>query len=126
MSALNNANESGSRGRMSREVSTGSKTEQAPVGCEKPAAGCRPMRRSTDRIITTHAGSLSRPEALRTAWSEPTRSPQQAAELQPFLRTSFGDIVDEQLRAGVDVPNDGEFGKPMRSVSDLAAWGTYI
>jgi hypothetical protein len=26
----------------------------------------------------------------------------------------------------VDIPNDGEFGKPMRSASDLAAWGTYI
>ena len=31
-----------------------------------------------------------------------------------------------QLKAGVDIPNDGEFGKPMRAASDLAAWGTYI
>jgi 5-methyltetrahydropteroyltriglutamate--homocysteine methyltransferase len=36
------------------------------------------------------------------------------------------DVVKGQSDAGVDVPNDGEFGKPMRSASDLAAWGMYI
>jgi methionine synthase II (cobalamin-independent) len=36
------------------------------------------------------------------------------------------DVVKTQSDAGVDVPNDGEFGKPMRAGSDLAAWGTYI
>jgi 5-methyltetrahydropteroyltriglutamate--homocysteine methyltransferase len=36
------------------------------------------------------------------------------------------DIVNAQVQAGVDVANDGELGKPMRSKSDLAAWGTYI
>jgi 5-methyltetrahydropteroyltriglutamate--homocysteine methyltransferase len=36
------------------------------------------------------------------------------------------DVLKTQLDAGVDIPNDGEFGKPMRAASDLAAWGTYI
>jgi 5-methyltetrahydropteroyltriglutamate--homocysteine methyltransferase len=84
------------------------------------------MRRSTDRILTTHAGSLPRPPALQEAWAKPAGSPQQEAQLEALLQSSVADVVREQLQAGVDVPNDGEFGKPMRSASDLAAWGTYI
>jgi 5-methyltetrahydropteroyltriglutamate--homocysteine methyltransferase len=84
------------------------------------------MKRSIDRIITTHVGSLSRPEALRTAWSKPTTDAGSRTELEALLRSSVADVVTEQLKAGVDIPNDGEFGKPMRSTSDLAAWGTYI
>ena len=85
-----------------------------------------PMRRSTDRILTTHAGSLPRPPALREAWSRPTEGPQQQSELQALLRASVSEVVAEQRKVAVDIPNDGEFGKPMRSASDPAAWGTYI
>ena len=84
------------------------------------------MRRSTDRILTTHAGSLPRPPALREAWSKPTEGPQQQSELQALLRASVSEVVAEQRKVAVDIPNDGEFGKPMRSASDPAAWGTYI
>jgi 5-methyltetrahydropteroyltriglutamate--homocysteine methyltransferase len=84
------------------------------------------VRRSTDQILTTHAGSLTRPEGLRDAWSKQTKSMQEEAALQALLRSSVAEVVNAQLRAGIDVPNDGEFGKPMRSASDLAAWGTYI
>ena len=82
------------------------------------------MRRSAERILTTHAGSLPRPDALREAWSKPTTG--QELELEQLLRSSVSDVVKAQVEAGVDVPNDGEFGKPMRAASDLAAWGTYI
>jgi 5-methyltetrahydropteroyltriglutamate--homocysteine methyltransferase len=84
------------------------------------------MRRSEDRILTTHAGSLTRPAALREAWSRPVENAAQEAALQALLRRSVADIVVEQVAAGIDIPNDGEFGKPMRSSHDLAAWGTYI
>ena len=84
------------------------------------------MRRSGDRIITTHAGSLPRPEELREAWSRPANNPQHEATLTALLKNSVSNIVGEQSNVGVDVPNDGEFGKPTRSASDLAAWGTYI
>ncbi len=84
------------------------------------------MRRSADRILTTHAGSLPRPDELREAWSRPTEDRKEEAELQTLLRKSVVDVVAEQKKLGVDIPNDGEFGKPMRSKSDLAAWGTYI
>src|SRR5262245_32511106 len=84
------------------------------------------MRRSLERILTTHAGSLSRPEKLCEAWSNPATGAQQEQQLEALLRASVDEIVRAQLKAGVDVPNDGEFGKPMRSGFDLAAWGTYI
>ncbi|HLI21774.1 MAG TPA: hypothetical protein VKV32_11680, partial [Stellaceae bacterium] len=81
------------------------------------------MRHSADRILTTHAGSLPRPDALRDAWSNPTMS---EAEIDRLLKASVADIVTVQMAIGIDIPNDGEFGKPTRAASDLAAWGTYI
>jgi 5-methyltetrahydropteroyltriglutamate--homocysteine methyltransferase len=78
------------------------------------------MRHSTDRILVTHAGSLPRPDKLIAAWSAAD------TDIDPVLTASVTDIVNAQVQAGVDVVNDGELGKPMRSKSDLAAWGTYI
>jgi 5-methyltetrahydropteroyltriglutamate--homocysteine methyltransferase len=84
------------------------------------------MKRSTDAILTTHAGSLPRPNALRDAWAQPTKTPQEEAGLDALLRQSVTTVVADQLKAGIAIPNDGEFGKPMRAASDSAAWGTYI
>src|SRR5262245_3049273 len=84
------------------------------------------MRGSADRILTTHAGSLPRPGALQEAWAKPSAGPQDERALDDLLRSSVADVVKAQSDAGVDVPNDGEFGKPMRAASDLAAWGMYI
>ncbi len=78
------------------------------------------MRHSTDRILVTHAGSLPRPDKLIAAWSAADPA------VDAVLATSVTDIVNAQVQAGVDVVNDGELGKPMRTKSDLAAWGTYI
>jgi 5-methyltetrahydropteroyltriglutamate--homocysteine methyltransferase len=78
------------------------------------------MKHSTDRILVTHAGSLPRPDKLIAAWSAAN------SEVDTMLAASVTDIMKAQVQAGVDVPNDGELGKPMRSKSDLAAWGTYI
>jgi 5-methyltetrahydropteroyltriglutamate--homocysteine methyltransferase len=81
------------------------------------------MKHSTDRILTTHAGSLPRPDALREAWAKPGTS---EAEIDTLLKSAVADVVKAQQAVAVDVPNDGEFGKPMRAAADLAAWGTYI
>ena len=78
------------------------------------------MKHSTDQILVTHAGSLPRPDKLIAAWSAA------ASDVDAMLAASVTDIVNAQVKAGVDNPNDGELGKPMRSKSDLAAWGTYI
>src|SRR3954454_11527971 len=80
------------------------------------------MQRSTQRILTTHAGSLPRPDALIDAWAKADDHRQ----VEDLLRKSVAEVVASQVKAGVDIPNDGEFGKPMRAKSDLAAWGTYI
>ena len=84
------------------------------------------MKRSAERILTTHAGSLPRPEALREAWAQPAGNAADEAKLDTLLRDAVAETVRAQMEAGVDLPNDGEFGKPMRSAADLAAWGTYI
>lgn len=84
------------------------------------------MKRSAERILTTHAGSLPRPEALREAWALPASGAGEEARLDALLRSSVAEVVKAQKDAGVDLPNDGEFGKPMRAAADLAAWGTYI
>src|ERR687898_1705451 len=83
------------------------------------------MRRSTDRILTTHVGSLPRPADLREMWSKQTSGSAEDA-LQARLRSAVAEVVLAQKTAGIDIPNDGEFGKPMRAASDRGAWGNYI
>ena len=61
------------------------------------------MIRSTDRIITTHAGSLPRPERLWRAWASPATGPAHEKELDALLKSSVADVVRAQLDAGVDV-----------------------
>jgi 5-methyltetrahydropteroyltriglutamate--homocysteine methyltransferase len=80
------------------------------------------MRRSTDRILTSHAGSLSRPEDL----IELFRDQAPAGKLEPRLRSAVAEVVRQQVDAGVDIVNDGEFGKPMTQAVDYGAFGSYI
>jgi len=82
------------------------------------------MKRSTDRILTTHAGSLPRPEGLIAAYRGGEGRLDGAGEAQ--LRSAVADVVAEQGRCGVDVVNDGEFGKPMTDDVDYGAWATYV
>jgi len=42
------------------------------------------------------------------------------------LREAVAEVVAQQTRCGVDVVNDGEFGKPMTEETDYGAWATYI
>ena len=71
------------------------------------------MKRSTDRILTTHTGSLPRPAALvellraQEAGVAPDPSTFGAA-----VRAAVGEVVRQQVAAGLDVVNDGEQGKP--------------
>ncbi|MBV9597132.1 MAG: cobalamin-independent methionine synthase II family protein [Chloroflexi bacterium] len=67
------------------------------------------MKRSTEeRILTTHAGSLPRPEELDDAVERSSEDPGTHSEV---LRRSVADVVRKQVEVGVDVINDGEFGK---------------
>jgi 5-methyltetrahydropteroyltriglutamate--homocysteine methyltransferase len=79
------------------------------------------VKRSVDRILTTHAGSLPRPDELIAV----NRDRPSDAATAALLRTSVADVVKQQAAAGIDVVNDGEFGKPMTNEVDYAAWATY-
>jgi 5-methyltetrahydropteroyltriglutamate--homocysteine methyltransferase len=67
------------------------------------------MKRSTERILVTHTGSLARPAQLGDAISGVRPLP--AADLAELVRGAVGDVVHRQVAAGVDVLNDGEMGK---------------
>ena len=70
------------------------------------------MQRSTDRILTTHVGSLIRPDELLT-YIRPLQAgePYDIAAYAGCLKSSVADIVRQQAAAGIDVVSDGEFGK---------------
>jgi 5-methyltetrahydropteroyltriglutamate--homocysteine methyltransferase len=70
------------------------------------------MKRSTDRILTTHVGSLIRPPALREflAAKEAGKPFDQAAYAK-CLKECVAEVVRKQADIGIDVISDGEFGK---------------
>ena len=67
------------------------------------------MKRSTDRILTTHIGSLPRPHDLMEAAAAKDKDP---AGYDSVLKRSVNDVVQKQAEAGLDIIDDGEFGKP--------------
>jgi 5-methyltetrahydropteroyltriglutamate--homocysteine methyltransferase len=70
------------------------------------------MKRSTDRILTTHVGSLIRPDALvEFMRAKESGKPFDQAAYEKTLTSSVATVVKEQVAAGVDVISDGEFGK---------------
>ena len=70
------------------------------------------MKRSTDRILTTHVGSLARPDALVAILRAKDRGqPYDAAPYTRLVREAVADVVRRQTEAGIDVVTDGEQGK---------------
>ena len=70
------------------------------------------MKRSTERILTTHVGSLIRPpELIAFLRARQERRPVDEAAFAACLASSVAEIVRQQAEAGVDVVSDGEFGK---------------
>jgi 5-methyltetrahydropteroyltriglutamate--homocysteine methyltransferase len=70
------------------------------------------MRRSSERIITTHVGSLPRPHDLLDMMR--ARSERQPVDEQAFeqsVESAVGEAVQRQVECGVDVVSDGEQGK---------------
>jgi 5-methyltetrahydropteroyltriglutamate--homocysteine methyltransferase len=67
------------------------------------------MKRSTDRIITTHVGSLPRPHDLLDMLSDKINGrPYDEAAFEARVKQSIEDVVKIQADAGIDVVNDGE------------------
>jgi 5-methyltetrahydropteroyltriglutamate--homocysteine methyltransferase len=69
------------------------------------------MQRSTDRILTTHTGSLPRPPALMEALQRRDHGERDGSALAGQVRGAVQEIVDRQAAAGVTVVNDGEASK---------------
>jgi 5-methyltetrahydropteroyltriglutamate--homocysteine methyltransferase len=71
------------------------------------------MKRSTDRILTTHVGSLPRPQdLLQMTLAKDRGEPYDEKAYPGRLRQAVSEVVQAQARAGLDVVDDGEFGKP--------------
>src|SRR5579863_1965097 len=71
------------------------------------------MQRSTERFLTTHTGSLPRPESLiRTMYAKEEGVPVDRAGLEGEIRAAVRNVVGKQRSAGVDLINDGEMSKP--------------
>ncbi len=67
------------------------------------------MQRSTQRILTTHTGSLPRPEALTQLYVKRSRGePADPAEIERIGRDAVREVVARQRDAGIDVGNNGE------------------
>lgn len=78
------------------------------------------MKRSTNRILTTHVGSLIRPQPLQEFLrAKQAHKPFNEELYERCLTDSVADIVKRQAQAGIDVISDGEFGKSI-------SWSQYV
>jgi len=80
-----------------------------------------------DRILTSHAGSLPRPEdliALNERRAEGDFSDEPAYLSR--LRAAVADVVARQHDIGIDLVNDGEYGHSMGQRYDYGTWWTYV
>jgi 5-methyltetrahydropteroyltriglutamate--homocysteine methyltransferase len=70
------------------------------------------MRSSTERILTTHVGSLIRPPALLPLIrAKQSGQPYDEVQYRKHLSHAVAEVVRQQRDAGIDIPSDGEFGK---------------
>jgi 5-methyltetrahydropteroyltriglutamate--homocysteine methyltransferase len=77
------------------------------------------MKRSTERILTTHTGSLPRPpDLITTMFAKEEGVPVDPDALAQRVKAAVAEVVGKQAQAGVDVVNDGEMSKP--------SYATYI
>ena len=71
------------------------------------------MQRSRDRFLTTHTGSLPRPDDLiRMMYAKEEGVPVDPAALAARVKAAVAEVVAKQAAAGVDLINDGEMSKP--------------
>src|ERR671923_1287101 len=77
------------------------------------------MKTSRDRFLTTHTGSLPRPDDLiRMMFAREEGVPVDPAALAARVSTAVDEVVRRQVECGLDVVNDGEMSKP--------SYATYI
>jgi 5-methyltetrahydropteroyltriglutamate--homocysteine methyltransferase len=78
------------------------------------------MKHSSERILTTHVGSLIRPAPLQEFLrAKQAGRPYDTAAYETCLASSVAEVVSEQAKVGIDVVSDGEFGKSI-------SWSQYV
>ena len=84
------------------------------------------MRRSQDHILTSHVGSLPRPDTLiESNRARETGEAIDEVAFQQTLKSAMTDVVRHQHELGIDIPNDGEFGKSVTYRVHYGAWWNY-
>jgi 5-methyltetrahydropteroyltriglutamate--homocysteine methyltransferase len=79
-----------------------------------------PELRSSDRILTTHVGSLVRPDELIAAMqARRAGEASDDAQFERLLTRCVDEVVHRQAETGIDLVSDGEFGKTI-------SWSRYI
>jgi 5-methyltetrahydropteroyltriglutamate--homocysteine methyltransferase len=79
-----------------------------------------PALRSTDRILTTHVGSLVRPDDFVSAMKHRRAGEGMSdTDFNALLSRSVDDVVRRQAEVGIDLVSDGEFGKTI-------SWSRYV
>src|SRR6202035_1088969 len=79
------------------------------------------MKRSTERILTTHTGSLPRtPKVVELLLAEQAKPGTRRAELHAAVRDAIAHVAGKQIECGLDVINDGEEGRTDYTVHVLA------
>jgi len=76
------------------------------------------MKRSEHRILTTHVGSLVRPPELLALGGTGKGPPADQRQYDDMLRKAIAAVVQQQAQVGLDIVNDGEYGK--------SSWANYI
>jgi 5-methyltetrahydropteroyltriglutamate--homocysteine methyltransferase len=77
------------------------------------------MKRSTERFLTTHTGSLPRPpDLIRMMYAKEEGVPVDPEALSQRVADAVAEVVRKQAESGVDIVNDGEMSKP--------SYATYI
>lgn len=80
-----------------------------------------------DRVLTSHAGSLPRPEEL--VQLNQLRGRGELDDEEGYLRKlsqAVTDVVARQREIGIDIVNDGEYGHSMGARYDYGSWWTYV
>jgi 5-methyltetrahydropteroyltriglutamate--homocysteine methyltransferase len=84
------------------------------------------VQTNESRIRTSHVGSLPRPAELIAAnRAREIGEAVDEAGFQQTLRAAVAQVVRRQKEAGIDVPGDGEFGKPMAQPVNYGSWWRY-
>ncbi|HEY3908594.1 MAG TPA: cobalamin-independent methionine synthase II family protein [Stellaceae bacterium] len=84
------------------------------------------MRASLNHILTTHAGSLPRPDSLIAAYrAQADGGASDERGFEATLREAVSEVVRHQQALGIDVPGDGEFGKPTGQRVNYGSWWRY-